>query len=135
MRDASGTVVGEDRREVVGQLDADGTAWGVFYSSVKLTPEMDVSQAVNQEVARLHGDAVINLTISTRQCGFNWAVFANVLPFWPGCADVHVHGDVIRVRDVVANAPPIVATIKTAAPLTRVATNVARRHVAARRTP
>jgi hypothetical protein len=129
VRDAAGAVVGEDRREVVGTLDADGTAWGLLYSGVKLTPEMDVSQAVNQEVQRLHGDAVVNLSISTRQCGWNWAAVVNVLPFWPGCANVHVHGDVIRVRESRHAAPPaepVAPTmVVTAAPL-EVAKNAAR---------
>ena len=98
VRDERGALVGLDRREVVGTLDADGTAWGMLYSGIRLTPELDVSDAVNQEVQRLHGDAVVNLTVATRQCVMNWVPVANVLPMWPGCANVHIHGDIIRVR-------------------------------------
>jgi hypothetical protein len=126
VRDARGNVVGDDRREVVGTLDAEGTAWGLLYSGVKLTPEMDVSQAVNEEVQRLHGDAVVNLSVSTRQCGWNWAVFVNVLPFWPGCANVHVHGDVIRVRDAQHASPSAAAAMVVMATPVTVAKNAAR---------
>ncbi len=109
VRDEQGALVGQDRREVVGTLDADGTAWGMLYSGVRLTPELDVSDAVNQEVQRLHGDAVVNLTVATRQCGMNWVPVANVLPMWPGCANVHIHGDIIRVR----KSAPVAAAVAT----------------------
>ena len=102
VRDAEGVIVTEERRDVVGTLDAEGTAWGMLYSGIRLTPEMDVSDAVNQEVQRLHGDAVINVSIATKQCVLNVAPGFNLLPFWPGCAKIHIHGDIIRLHP----APP-----------------------------
>jgi hypothetical protein len=106
VRDADGALVGADRREVVGQFDEDRTAWGMLYSAVKLTPEKDISRAVNEQVQRAHGDAVINVSIATRQCGLTWVPILNLLPFWPGCANVHVRGDIIRVRAASAAAAP-----------------------------
>ena len=98
VRDADGVIVAADRREIVGHFDEDRTAWGMLYSAVKLTPEKDISSALNEQVKRAGGDAVVNVSIATRQCGLNWFPVLNLLPFWPGCANVHVEGDIIRVR-------------------------------------
>jgi hypothetical protein len=42
----------------------------------------------------------------------NWVPVANVLPMWPGCANVHIHGDIIRVRKPApVAASPVVAAL------------------------
>ena len=125
VRDADGVLVGADRREVVGQFDEARTAWGMFYSAVKLTPEKDISRAVNEQVRRVHGDAIVKLSIATRQCGMNFVPFLSLLPFWPGCANVHVRGYIIRVR--AASAAPAPVRTSAVPPTTESAEALARR--------
>jgi hypothetical protein len=97
VRDANGDLVPAERRQVVGELDDTFMAWGTFYSAVRLTPHTDISDAVNEQVAHAHGDAVVALHVGSRQCTLNYLAPLSWLPIWPGCTEVFVHGDIIRV--------------------------------------
>lgn len=97
VRDSDGTLVPEERRLVVGHFEEHRTAWGMFYSLASLTPESDISDAINEQVAAAHGDAVIHLSIRSKPCVANFIPIVNWLPFWPGCSKVVFEGDIIRV--------------------------------------
>ncbi len=64
---------------------------------MKLTPTKDISKEINAQVARAGGDAVINLRISTAHCGSDFVPVLSWFPVWPGCTNVHVEGDIVRV--------------------------------------
>lgn len=98
VRDADATIVPAERREVVGSFHDERLAWGLLWSTVKLTPEKDISDEINAQVARAGGDAVINLRIASAGCGWNYVIGLNLLPVWPGCSKVFLDGDIIRVR-------------------------------------
>jgi hypothetical protein len=108
VRTADGALLPADRREVVGKFHDERTAWGLFYSAVKLTPEKDISDELNAQVARSGGDAVVTLRVQTSGCAANYFAILNALPMWPGCTKVTIDGDIIRVRP--ASAPPVVAS-------------------------
>jgi hypothetical protein len=98
LRDAKGELVTPDRRKVVGRFEVSRTAWNLLYSAVPLTPTTDISSEVNAQVAAARGDAIIHLTIETSQCALNYLVFPmGLLPFWPGCAGIDIHGDIVQV--------------------------------------
>jgi hypothetical protein len=97
LRDAGGDLVPEERRKIVGTFHDDRTAWGMLYSGVKLTPTEDISNEINAQIAQAGGDAVINLRVSTAQCGTDYVPVLSWIPIWPGCTNVHIRGDIVRV--------------------------------------
>src|SRR5262245_45286350 len=99
VRDADGNLVPPERRKVVGAFGDQRTAWNLFWSTAKLTPESDISDAVNEQIAAVHGDAIIHLTITSKHCTLNYFAFPmGILPFWPTCADLDIRGDIIKVE-------------------------------------
>lgn len=98
-RDANGTIVGGDEElEKVGSLREDATAWGMLYSAIRLNPRTDVSRAVNEQVAKAGGEAVVNLKVRGGHCASDFFAIIDVIPIWPGCTKVVVEGDIVRVR-------------------------------------
>lgn len=116
VRDADGKLVGKDRRQVVGKFETKQKAWGMVWSFVSLTPERDISAAINEQVKRVGGDAVVSLTVGAAQCGSNFALILNILPFWPGCSNLKITGDIIKVAPAQAQAAPPTAPPPTAPP-------------------
>ena len=105
VRGADGALVAAEDREVVGTFHDERTAWGMFYSAVKLTPEKDISAELNAQVARAKGDAVVGLRMVTHGCAANYFVILSALPMWPGCATVTIDGDIVRVRKRPPSSP------------------------------
>ena len=112
VRDADGTVVSGAELERVAVLHADSTAWGMFYSAVRLNPRTDISKAVNEQVARVGGEAIVNMKIMGAHCGADFAAIIDVIPFWPGCAKIVVEGDIVKVKRARATKP-VTATTST----------------------
>lgn len=113
----SPTVLGSDgvvllpaRREVVGKLEIETKVYGLLWAAVPLTPNKDLSTQVNDQIERAGGQAVVNLRVTSRQCGLNSAWVLSTVPLWPGCSKVFVQGDIIRERApeaaVEVEAPP-----------------------------
>jgi hypothetical protein len=105
VRDRDGALVEDERKDFVGTFEDERMAWGMFYSSVKLTPTKDISRNVNDQVQKVNGDAVINLRVATAHCGWNFVPILNLLPVWPGCAKVKIEGDIVRVAPKAARPP------------------------------
>lgn len=104
VRDADGTIVAPRRTKTVGKLTFETTVWGMLYTAVKLNPRTDISEAVNEQMAAVHGDAVVNLHVKTGHCATEFFPGLNLIPIWPGCSKVWVEGDIIQVqRDGVAS--------------------------------
>lgn len=109
VRAADGALVPAADREVVGTFHDERMAWGLFYSAVKLTPEKDISDEVNAQVARAGGDAVVMLRIEAHACAASYFAVLNALPVWPGCTKVTIDGDIVRVRRAAREPVPAVA--------------------------
>jgi hypothetical protein len=97
VRDADGALLKKDQTKKVGTFKDERTAWGMLYSGVKLTPTKDISKQLNRQVKAVRGDAIVNLRIRTTHCGMNFVPLLNWLPVWPGCTNVYVEGDIVRV--------------------------------------
>lgn len=87
-----------DQMEKVGELSIDRTAWGLLYSLVPLTPNLDISSEINQVLANNHADGVVRFRTNVRPCGLDYAFVLTFIPFWPGCANIEIHGDMIRYK-------------------------------------
>ncbi|HSQ64656.1 MAG TPA: hypothetical protein VLM85_15640 [Polyangiaceae bacterium] len=114
VRDVDGSLLPADRRKVVGTFHASHTAWNILWATTKLTPTIDISEEVNAQIAAAHGDAIVQLTIVTTHCALDYLFFPfGILPMFPSCADIDVHGDIVRVE------PASSAPSAPAAPLGR----------------
>lgn len=91
-------VLRADQMEKVGELTIDRTAWGLLYSLVPLTPSLDISDEVNQQVAASHADGVIKLRSNVRPCALDYFFVLTFIPIWPGCANIEIRGDMIRFK-------------------------------------
>jgi hypothetical protein len=108
VRDADGSLLASENREKVGDLLVKTNAFGILYSAVDLNPKTDISEEVNKEVLRTRGDAVVNLKVTNSQCPMNFIYPLTLLPIWPGCVTVRIHGDIIRKKAApVAPATPV----------------------------
>ncbi|MBX7082688.1 MAG: hypothetical protein K1X88_26010 [Nannocystaceae bacterium] len=101
----SPTVLGSDgmvlvpaRREIVGKLEIETKVYGLLWAAVPLTPNKNLSDQVNDQIERAGGQAVVNLRVTSRQCGLNSAWVLSTVPLWPGCSRVFVQGEIIRER-------------------------------------
>ncbi|MCX4239421.1 hypothetical protein [Paraliomyxa miuraensis] len=91
-----GLVLFPDERTVVGQLHLEAKAWGIAWAAIPLRPNTDLSKELNSQVHKVGGEAVVNLRITSRQCGINHAWILSTIPLWPGCSRITVQGDIIR---------------------------------------
>ena len=87
-----------DQMEKVGDLEIHRTAWGMLYSLVPLTPKLDVSDEINSQLASRNADGVIRLKTDVRPCALDYFFGLTFIPFWPGCANIVVTGDLIRYK-------------------------------------
>jgi hypothetical protein len=97
VRDANGELVPAERRDVVGKFEEIVSAWGLLYSAVNVTPTTDLSRAINDQVSAVRGDAIVNLHVATADCVLDWFIPLNMLPIWPGCTNVRLEGEIVRV--------------------------------------
>lgn len=105
VRDARGEVASGDRLAVVGTFEETRTAWGLLYSAIALDPTTDISDAVDAQVAKARGDAVVRLRVAAGPCWADIAIPLVWLPIWPTCVRVVVTGRIVQVRDAAAGAP------------------------------
>ncbi len=72
--------------------------WGLAYSWAPVTKgsDTDVSGVLNAAIKKARGDGVIYLTVTSTRCWMNNVPIVTLLPFWPGCANVTVEGEIVR---------------------------------------
>lgn len=97
VRDSSGAVLTKGvSLHKVGHFMTQKTGWGILWSFVRFTPEIDISADANQQIAQAHGEAIVNLTIVSGNCPMNFVPVFNLLPIWPGCVPITISGDIVR---------------------------------------
>jgi hypothetical protein len=69
----------------------------MFWTSVDLNGDADVSEAVNAQVARIHGDAIVHFKVMPDICLSVIPFFQLLLGFIPSCSYANFSGDIIRV--------------------------------------
>lgn len=114
VRDADGSIVAQERVAKVGKLRSEEMAWGLLYSAIRLNPRTDISKAVNRQVAAAGGDAVVNLRIMGSHCGGDFVPFLTMVPIWPGCANIVVEGDIIKVLRKTVEARAALSGVRVA---------------------
>ncbi len=98
VRGPEGDVLPPNRLRTVGEFHEERLAWALFYSFLPLTPTMDISDAINRQVSRLDGDAVVWMRVATGPClSFIGTALFGLLPIYPGCARVIFSGRVVKM--------------------------------------
>lgn len=85
---------------VVGKFEYVKYHWGILYSAVALSGTGDIGEAINAEIARLHGDGMVNLTVTAKNGFLNSIPIFNLLPIWPGFTRLEVEGDIVKLSGV-----------------------------------
>lgn len=98
VRDADGEILANERAEKVASFYTTSRAWGIFYSLIRFNPRTDISEAINAQVAAARGQAVVNLRVMAGHCSMNTVAVVIGIPLLPGCTNVVVEGDIIRVK-------------------------------------
>lgn len=80
--------------KIVGKFAKPFTAWSMAYGLAQLDPKIDLSEAINQQVAMAGGNSIINLKVETQACLINGAPILSLLPVWPSCVEGMVTGDI-----------------------------------------
>jgi len=104
----SGIVLGQDGQPLapkdqlpVGRFAVQKKGWAMAYSHLPLN-SMDFSEELNQQVAAIQGEAVVNLEVSINRSScltVGLLQYTELLPFFVGCVDVGLTGDIIRTRE------------------------------------
>lgn len=95
-RDGTPLYLGEDLSSR-GELHLERKSYGTLYGAVGR--DVEIGDAINQEVSAKGGVGVVNLKIEGRNCGLNWVFPLTVLPFWPGCQKFEITGTVVSRKD------------------------------------
>lgn len=108
VRDDTGTLHDARSLKVVGAFDVEETRLGLVYSTTTVHEKLDISDAINSQVQAAGGEAVIRLSVTVDDsCHWRNELFPlTVLPFWPGCVPVKIHGAIVR-RTLI---PPSITT-------------------------
>jgi len=109
----SGIVLGQDGQPLaakdqlpVGRFSVQKKGWAMAYSHLPLN-SMDFSEELNQQVSAIQGEAVVNLEVSINRSScltVGLLQYTELLPFFVGCVDVGLTGDIIRTREGTARA-------------------------------
>jgi hypothetical protein len=89
----------------VGAINESLTIFGVLYGLQRR--DVDIGAVLNKRIEKLGGQGAVQVAVSEQTCIVNFVFPLNVLPFWPGCVDVHITGRVVRLGGL--NSPDVVA--------------------------
>lgn len=94
----NGRPVSPKSLSVVGEFEEEARLYGMVFSWVPVTKTVDVSEAMNREIAAAGGEGMINVKVSSDGCVMNYMPVLSLLPVWPGCADVTVEGQIVKQK-------------------------------------
>lgn len=86
--------------KTIADFKYEKRVWGIMYTFVTLSEDInaDLTNKINGAVTNADGDGMINVAITFKEsCGISRVPIINLLPFWPGCVDVLVSGEVVKL--------------------------------------
>lgn len=81
-----------------GSFEFSTTKFGFLYGLTS-AGTMDVSERINEEVAKKGGEGVVALVVKNQNCFTNYLFPLPILPFYPGCQVVTVTGTVVSLKE------------------------------------
>jgi hypothetical protein len=95
LRGADGKLLQPSQKKNVGTFDVTYKGWTAFWTIIPMVKRTyDISDDVNEQVAKAGGDAVVGLDVQSSQCAWNYWTFIGILP---GCGNMHLRGDIIKI--------------------------------------
>jgi hypothetical protein len=85
---------------VVEDFEYEQGIWSILYGSVSLSSSRAIAKAMNKSIKEARGDGLVNLSIESDSSVTNyigWVTWLAILPITPGCANVTVKGQIVRV--------------------------------------
>jgi hypothetical protein len=83
--------------ESKGSFEFSTTQLGFLYGLTS-AGTVDVSERINEEVAKKGGEGVVALVVKNQNCFTNYLFPLPILPFYPGCQIVTVTGTVVSLK-------------------------------------
>ena len=99
--------------KALGQFKVDQIVISPFWGIPKMNA--DVGALLNEEVEKLKGEAVVNLTMTNKDCFTNYLPLVSILPIWPGCRILQIDGTVVRRKneqDLLEDTSPLIIETK-----------------------
>ncbi len=72
--------------------------WGIFYSFISLSDSNVYVDNMNKAIAEARGDGMVNVNFRVETCKINFIPLFNLLPMWPGCTNLTVKGDIVKIK-------------------------------------
>lgn len=95
--DSDGRMLYHERQlKSVDKFQYSRWIWSMFWTGLVFNREQDLSAPVNQKIEESGGQGIVNLTVTTSGCFLNYVPLVSILPIWPGCTVVSIHGDVVK---------------------------------------
>lgn len=83
---------------VLDKFSYEKKFWGLLYSTIPLSSDKDVVEAINKKVEEAGGDGIINLSVTASNCAFNSFPILSLLPIMPGCVNAVVEGEIVKLK-------------------------------------
>lgn len=87
---------------VIDKFTYQKTAWGIFWNIIPLTKNDDVADAMNKKANELKADGMVNFRVTVAPCFTNnyfYWTYLDFIPLVPGCADLTIEGDFVRLSE------------------------------------
>jgi hypothetical protein len=112
IRGPDGKILPENQVQSIGEFEASTKKWTMLWRIIPLgTRTFDISDDVNEQVAKAGGNAITNLEVKATHCVWNAFTLIGILP---DCGNVSVTGTVVRVLDRPGEAgAPVKQTLNT----------------------
>lgn len=86
--------------EIVESFEYKKIFWSILYNAVSLSNDKDIADAINKKIEESDGGGIINLSVTSSGCALNdlfYWTFLHLLPITPGCVDVTVTGEIVKL--------------------------------------
>jgi hypothetical protein len=95
LRGPDGALIRDSEKRNVGTFELHYSAWSALWTLIPLSNRTrDISSAVNDQVGKAGGDAIVGLDVGTGQCGWNYWTILGILP---GCNNVVIRGHIVKL--------------------------------------
>ena len=92
--DTNGSIIEAKPKDTLKHFQIEKCYLGMLFTIISIDGEIDIAEDLNQEIANVNGDAIVNLTIETK--GDGWSFFSVLIPIIPSALFVDIQGDVVR---------------------------------------
>ena len=78
-----------------GHFKMSFSAWSILWTMIQFSPTHDISKALDTEIAKHKGTAIVNLKITATE-DYTFAL-TSLIPIFPHAVHYTIEGDVVRL--------------------------------------